>query len=236
MPYMVEELAGVVMYHYTIGEHWKQMNSGMRGSVYSAKADAYVDGSTLRGLWPTRALIDSRKTPSLPLQAYLPASFGFLEPGAWNDRKEFPRTWTKLMGDIWSQGEDLVLLRVHLLPEDGAYVFDRGHVERLRNMTSETRNEPCVTEKQTLFERVKSFGRGKMAPIRAEMGLVQEAHRRYWDSGIPLGQYDGTYGLAEVVLWKPIPLERIEIVQETPASLFWEFLRTGLIPICPEVV
>lgn len=193
------------MYHYTTGRAWREMNEGREGwLVYDAALKQHVDGSSVRGLWPSTPFIVSRAGLVLPDDAHRGAIFGLEEPEPykWIEHPECPKSWPYLIGSIPRGEKSVVLLQVELGVGDLAHVVDRIHFERLRNMRPRGDAEQRV--------------------------LRNDAYRRYWESRKTVGEYDGNHELPEIVVWNPIPLEQITKVGEMSAreiSVKWPWPR-----------
>jgi hypothetical protein len=133
----------------------------------------------------------------VPLEATKPAVFGLPD--------EKPLSWIQYDGPIKydlfenlmryctrafdADGRrDIILLKVDLKPEDDPHVVDYLHI---LNSEEEMESEPDA---------------GKRRAIRAE------GCRRYWESRIPFEYYQGDFALPEIIVWTPIPQERVHLV------------------------
>lgn len=196
---MAKNLGLNTMYHYTNTAGWKGINEGNPNAFYyDPRKEQYIDGTGIRGLWPNRRLvIQGTGSELVPFEATKPAIFGFPEelPKSWLEYEDCINIFDYLMSCCANLSDSdgkrsLVLLRVDLLPEDAAFVVDYLHI---RHLAREFESEPDPRKKDM---------------IRAE------GNKKYWDSRIPLANYQGTYILPEVVVWTPIPQNRIHFVWE----------------------
>ncbi len=214
------------MYHFTNTGGWKEINEGHSGLVYNPRQERYVDKTEadLTGLLPLNMVIDYRKLSGLPPEAYAPSSFGILAVQDWENNPEFPDALDILFGDIEIKkaGGEIILLKIDLTDSDDPYVFDRAHVERLRKIS--TAAEEDKPKDRSLADYVVdfigfSFLTPKIKPASPQErwnGQVREAYQKYWESRVPLLEYDDSFSLAEVVVQKRIPIERIHWVREFP--------------------
>ncbi len=188
-----------VMYHFTNRAGWKGTQEGNSDYIYmDPRTNKYVDGKDIRGLWPSRRLISwGIESALVPDEATKPAIFGLPEekPASWVQYQDGPNVFDYLMsccGGRSYRGEenDLVLLRVDLKPEDNPFVVDYLHLRHLaRDFEAETN------------------------PQRKQK-ILAEGNQRYWESRIPLADYKNDFVLPEIVVWTPIPQERVHFVWE----------------------
>jgi len=203
---MVEKnLDHKVMYHFTNRAGWKGVNEGNTDFVYKdPRIGKYVEGKNIRGLWPSRRLISQGLESQLvPFEATEPAVFGLPEekPESWIQYKDCINVFDYLMsccaGFSDEEGRrDLVLLSVDLNPEDNPFVVDYLHIRHLARDFSTESN-----------------------PIRKQT-ILSEGNRRYWESRVPLANYKGNFTLPEIVIWNPIPQDRVHFVWEKDLYLF----------------
>lgn len=187
------------MYHYCNRAVWKTVNQGHRGyTLQDPKTGEFFDGERFQGLWPGWRLVETGPGSELvPPEATKPALFGFNEPipRSWVVYRDAMNVFDYLMSCCADKGKDddetnLILLEVELLPEDNPFVVDYVHV---RHMARDFGSEP------------KSEAKGK---------IKAEGMKRYWESKVPLADYDGSFTLPEVVTWFPVPKERIHFIWE----------------------
>jgi len=208
------------MYHFTSERGWQGINEGLSGLIYLTKYDKYVDRTEadLTGLLPTRMIIDYRKIADLPQDAYVGASFGLLDVESWKNNETFSETLDLLLSDIRQYGEKIILLKIDLTEEDNPQILERAHVERLRTSTklyeepkpkSKTSTNYFVDFFKTIISSSKS---DNISPEDQLKNITKEAYRKYWESKVPLSDYDGSYLLPEVIVTNQIPLERIHLV------------------------
>ncbi|GEM_PF-2328067 len=194
-----------VMYHFTNRAGWKGVNEGNPGFSYKdPRTGKYIEGETIRGLWPNRRFVSQGAGSELvPFEATEPAVFGLPEekPQSWiqyNDRiNVFDYLMSCCAGRSDDEGRrDLVLLRVDLRPEDNPFVVDYLHIRRLaRDYSAES------------------------DPIRKQ-AILSEGNKKYWESRVPLADYKGTVTLPEIVICAPIPQDRVHFVWEKDLHSF----------------
>lgn len=196
-------LGKAVMWHYTNMAAWKGANEGNPGYSYQdTRTGKYVDGKDVRGLWPSRRLIahgvESRLVPS---EATQPAVFGLPEeqPESWVKYEDCINVFDYLMSCCsgCSEGKKpLVLLRVDLQPEDKPLVVDYLHIRNLAR---------AFNDEQDLCKKMK---------------ISAEGNKNYWESRVPLADYKGGFTLPEIVVFAPLPLERVHFVWEKDTESF----------------
>ena len=193
------KLGSWVMYHFTSKAGWNGVNNGNPNYQYKdPRTGKYVDGKDIRGLWPSRRLIPSGLESALvPFEATNPAVFGFPEenPNSWVEYQDCVNIFDHLMSCCAGRSEkegrrDLVLLRVDLKPEDNPFVVDCLH---LRQLARDFNAESDPKRKQT---------------------IVKEGNKRYWESRVPLADYQGNFTLPEIVIWTAVPQDRVHFVWE----------------------
>ena len=149
-------------------------------------------------MWPSRRLIvQGPECALVPYEATKPAVFGLPveKPQSWIQYNDAINVFDYLMkccaGRSDAEGKrDLVLLKVDLKPEDDPFVVDYLHIRHLaRDFTAESN------------------------PQRKQI-ILAEGNRRYWESRVPLADYKGNFTLPEIVVWTPIPQERVNFVWE----------------------
>ena len=118
------------------------------------------------------------------------------EPRSWLANPEFPNLWYYLMSDICRR-EEVILLSFKLKPEDDAYVVERAHVERELYRESKGQGKPT---KQT----------------------TNEAYKKYWESRVPVFDYNGSYSTPQLAIWSGIPLERLTLEWRKPTEEVWK--------------
>jgi len=150
-----------------------------------------------KGLIPRNVFIKGKRN-GLPDQAYDNVIEGLLEPEPqlWLENPEFPFLWGSLMHDICRK-EETMLLSFALEPKDQAYVVERAHVER------------------ELYREAK--GQGK--PTRESR---DEAFKKYWESRVPVFDYDGGYSVPQLTLWSGIEFERLNVEWVKPTDEVWQ--------------
>lgn len=215
-----------IMYHYTKGRNWKQMNEGVRGLMYNPAVEKYVNGEALRGLFPRSTLIPWRYNKTLPSEAYKPYSFGFLkpEPKEWICNQEFPHVWKSLFGDICDYNDSVVLLKVNVsdtAKDNPPLVLDWSIAERALRPNV----PPSDRQSGAYFSRIAS----KMLNMVRKTSSTKEdcashhlakTYEDYWNSRVPFSEYNGSHSLPEVAIRTSIPLNKIKLVWEKSTEDF----------------
>lgn len=139
------------------------------------------------GLHPIKRFIPLCDGKGLPEKVYDCVIFGLLEPNpeSWINNTEFNNIWDYLLGDITSKSGKTVLLKAKLQPTDDAFVVDRGCIERVLYVPSDSRYP--------------------------DKNLMREAYKKYWNSRVPVFDYEGGHSLPELVVFSPIELSRIQL-------------------------
>jgi hypothetical protein len=186
-----------IIYHYTNREGWEGIRFGQRGYLIKHPLTGdLVESETVKGwMIPHRRLIpEGIESSSLPEQASQPAIFGLPEPKpkSWLDYKDCTSVWDDLLSCCSKMDNRLILLKLSLTENDHPIIVDYVH---LRRMAKE------LSEKNSSEEYRRKLIAGNKA---------------YWESQTPLDKYSGTFILPEIVVFNPIPLERVEFVEETP--------------------
>ncbi len=203
---MVEKnLDHTVMYHFTNRAGWRGVNEGNPDFIYpDPRTGKYVEGEDIRGLWPSRRLvIQGAGSELVPNEATQPAVFGLPQesPESWIKYKDCITVFDYLMsccaGKSDDEGKrDLVLLKIDLKPKDNPIVVDYIHIRHLARDFS-TESDPVRKQK-----------------------IVSEGNQRYWETRIPLADYKSGFTLPEIVVWTPIPQERVHFVWEKDLYAF----------------
>ena len=150
-----------------------------------------------KGLIPINIFIKEKKN-GLPDQAYDGVIEGLLEPEpqSWLENPEFPFLWGSLMHDIWREDKTM-LLSFRLESKDEAYIVERAHVER------------------ELYKEAK--GQGK--PTEESKN---EAFKKYWESRVPVFDYDGSYSVPQLTIWSGIEFERLNVEWVKATEKIWQ--------------
>lgn len=194
-----------VMWHYTNMDAWKCVNEGNPDYLYQDPRNGkYVDGKDIRGLWPSRRLIPQGAESSLvPFEATRPAVFGLPEekPESWVKYEDCVNLFHHLMRCCASSCDNegkrrLVLLKVDLEPEDNPFVVDYLHNRHLAKQ---------LNAEQDSQKKLK---------------IMAEGGKMYWESRVPLADYQGNFTLPEIVIFAPIPLERVHFAWEKDLESF----------------
>ena len=182
----------IVGYHYT------------NPQAYSSMQTNGVDGYTtfgfdnFAGLIPMKRLVPLGGGNGLPHAAHDGIIEALLEPlpASWVQNPEFPNLWGYLMGDICRKNE-VILLSFELRPEDNAYVVERAHVER------ELYRNPQGNQKLIRKRRNQAF-------------------KKYWESRVPVFEYDGSYATPQLAIWSGIEFERLRVEWIKPTEEVWQ--------------
>lgn len=139
------------------------------------------------GLAPTCPLVH-RSIIGLPEKVYVCAVYALLKPKPeeWISNSDFPHIWGLLNEHLSFNriGSNKVLLKFDINKNDDAYVFDRSHLERYRELIEKN--------KFSLESHI-------------------EAARQFFDSRIPVFDYKGGYSLPEVAIFNTIELDRLSL-------------------------
>jgi len=182
----------IVGYHYT--------NSTAYQSIQTNGKDGYMTFGfdDFAGLIPSRRLIRFGEGKGLPDEAHDGIIEGLLEPEpkSWLENPEFPHFWHYLMNDICRKKE-VVLLSFELKSEDEAYVIERAHVER------------------ELYRESKGLGKSTRETRNV-------AFKKYWESRIPVFDYDGSYSAPQLAIWSGIAFDRLKVEWIKPTEEVWK--------------
>ncbi len=177
----------IPVYHYTTETALRTMKTGMPRTWYYDPHDGRFIRTYRKGLLPREQHFIHPSITGLPNEAYLPASYAFLEPNPsnWHDNKRYPFAWDYIEDYLTDIAENnLVLLEIALISEDRAYVADAGYLMPLFI------RECDDAEKHQLFTR-------------------------RWESRVPIALYNlhrSVFELPEVVIQSIIPPDRIRKV------------------------
>jgi hypothetical protein len=151
-----------------------------------------------KGLIPVKRFIELFGGKDLPKEAYEGVIEGLLEPQpkSWINNPEFPNIWNYLMRDVCRE-EELMLLSFEIIQKDKAYVVERGHIER------------------ELYRKAKTG----IAPTKEQMNT---AYRNYWESRVPIFDYNGGFSLPQLCIWSPIETNRIKVEWTRPIEDLWK--------------
>lgn len=150
------------------------------------------------GLIPIKRFVSLRDGESLPNEAYDSVIEGLLkpEPKSWLENPEFQHLWNFLMHDICKTNK-VMLLSFQLKLQDKAYVVDRAHVERELYRESKGQGKPTRESKNEVF-------------------------RKYWESRVPVFEYNGSYSLPQLSIWTPIEFDRLKVEWIKSSREVWE--------------
>jgi hypothetical protein len=182
----------IIGYHYTNNEAYKSMKTNGKDGYITFRFDDFA------GLIPSRRFIRLGEGKNLSDEANDGVIEGLLEiePKSWLENPEFPNLWRYLMHDVCREKE-VILLSFEFKLEDKAYVVERAHVER------------------ELYRESK--GRGQ-----STRKTRNEAFRKYWESRIPVFDYDGTYSLPQLAIWSGVAFDRLKVEWKKPANKVWK--------------
>lgn len=150
------------------------------------------------GLIPIKRFVRLGEGANIPEKAHEGIIEGLLEPEphSWIKNLEFPNFWNYLMHDICRRKE-ILLLSFKLKPEDEAYVVERAHVER------------------ELYR--ESQGKGKSTKSSKNKAL-----KKYWDSRVPVFDYNGIYSAPQLAIWTPITFGRLKVEWKKLSNEVWK--------------
>ena len=182
----------IVAYHYSNPEAYRSMRAKGVEGAITFGFDNFT------GLIPLRRFVYYGNGKGLPEEAHNGVIEGLLEPEprSWLENQEFPNLWSHLMHDVCREKE-VMLLSFELKPKDKAYVVERAHVER------------------ELYRESK--GKGKSTGKTSD-----KAFRKYWESRVPVFEYDGSYSLPQLAIWSGIPASRLKIEWVKPSDDVWK--------------
>ncbi len=182
----------IIAYHYTNPRAYKSMRNPGIDGYLTFGFDNFA------GLIPSKRLIGLSKGKGLPSEAHDGIIEGLLkiEPKSWLSNPEFPHLWEYLMHDICREKE-VMLLSFELNGKDKAYVIDRAHIER------------------ELYRESKGLG----SPTRESR---YEASRKYWESRVPVFEYDENYSVPQLAIWSGIEFERLKVEWIKPRAEVWK--------------
>ncbi|MDP3733755.1 MAG: hypothetical protein Q8R37_00870 [Nanoarchaeota archaeon] len=158
------------------------------------------DGTNYRkvGLIPIKRFIRLDYGFGLPDEAHDGVVEGLLEPEpkSWTENPEFPYLWRSLIHDICKESE-IMLLSFELKQEDKAYIVERAHIDR------------------ELYREAKNQG-------RSTSELMKKAFKQYWESRIPVFEYDGSYSIPQLSIWSKIEFNRLKVEWVKPTNQVWQ--------------
>ncbi len=149
-------------------------------------------------LMPRKRFIRLVSGNGLPDEAYDGVIEGVLEPEpkSWLENPEFPHLWKHLMHDICKE-DKVMLLSFELKPKDRAYVVERAHVERELYRESKGQGKPTIETSNGAF-------------------------RKYWESRIPVFEYNEGYSLPQLSIWSRIEFGRLKVEWVKPTHEVWQ--------------
>jgi len=138
---------------------------------------------------------------NFPDEAYDGVIEGVLEPepSSWLDNPEFPGLWKWLMHDICRE-DKVMLLSFELNPSDSAYIVERAHVER----------------------ELYRYSQGKGPSTKKTKNI---AFKKYWESRIPVFDYDGGFSVPQLTIWSPIEFSRLNVEWVKGHDEVWEWVK-----------
>ena len=175
-----------------IGHHYT--SSRAYRSMETKGINGWKTAYDVAGLIPRRRFIDPSRANGLPGKAHERVIEGLLEPEpeCWTSNPEFPNLWYSLFHSICQEPE-IMLLKFEILPFDEAYVINRAHVER------ELYKESEKSTKESL----------------------NKAYRKYFESRIPVHEYDHEYDVPQLAIWSPIEFDRLDVVWKKSRDEVW---------------
>ncbi len=175
------------MFHYTTLFNWNRIQRGTH--IYSKENNGELQRTLFKGLLSDRRVINYG-IPHLPQEAYGGGIWGFLEevPHNWINSSQFSHAYNRLLDHI--SGHNFIDI-------------DETTIVQLEiKLTPE--DNPFVLD----WAHIEN--------ICANYLPIQEIHQswqNYWNSKVPLSDYNGSYSLPEVIIQnKNIDLDRITYV------------------------
>ncbi len=143
------------------------------------------------GLRPLSSFIQESIAPKLPRKAYRNVTYAFLEkrPDQWVKGDGFPYLWRGVMSNLSKLPDEkglVTLLSLDLEKHDKAFVVDRSLA------FNPYRNGNPTTRQ------------------------LENAFHDYWNSRVPLFEYQGGYYLPEVVIFSRVNLKKINEIWTRP--------------------
>ncbi len=157
------------------------------------QAGYFGDGKHLQ---PYRNITGGIKTHDFPNWAYDDYIFAFLNesiPESWKNNEEFPDIWERIMRHVAHADFLVRLLKFEVTTKDEVYIMDWSHMERVR---------PELTRM------------GNFMASKDDISKIKLAIPKYLQSRVPVTEYNGEHNLPELIIKNPIPLERIEEIEE----------------------
>jgi len=188
----------ILGYHYTNPKAYHSMQTNGIDGVITLNFDNFA------GLIPRKRFIKLGYGNGLPDEAHDGIIEGLLEPEpkSWLKNPEFPNFFGRLMGNICRK-EKVILLSFELKPKDRAYVVERAHVER------------------RLYKESKCQG-------KSTKETRNESFKKYWESRVPVFEYDGSYSAPQLAIWSGIEFDRLKVEWIKSSSKVWtRVLRNG---------
>lgn len=184
-------------YHYTTPQGWKKMNIGNIDADYPD----LITGKFIPGE-QIRGLQPNRRLVPLGLESALVPDEA-TSPHIFAMRELFPSSWlrNKQHPEIFDY-----LLR-------GILSKDSPRAKNIVILEVELTNE----DNPLVVDYAKVIGKQS----------IDERYKNYWESRVPLKDYDGSYSLPEIIFKTPIPLERLKRVLKKKYTKFTK--ETGMI-------
>lgn len=170
-----------------------------------ALSSIFDDASRDNGLQPSVRFINLDHGKNLPSKAHAGAIWGMLSPRPKGMLENDWGTERGLLRGFLQRARDrfepTYLVRAYIDPQDDIYIADFGpHLDDAFRGTA-----------------------------MKDKSIVYQTKRAYWDSLVPLRDYDETmnYTVPEVICFNAIPKDRLEIVDAIPASEMERYIDTG---------
>jgi hypothetical protein len=167
-------------------------------SMQTPGIDGWIsDFDEFTGLAPSKRFLMLGRGKNLPYEAHNSVIEGVLEPEplSWTSNPEFPNLWRRLMHDICRKDE-IVLLSFEFEPTDQAYVVERAHIEKELYRASKNQGKPTTES-------------------------MNEASKKYWNSRIPVSEYQHNYTVPQLAIWSGIEKERLQVEWKKPVDEVW---------------
>jgi hypothetical protein len=187
----------IIGYHYTNEKAYQSMQRKGVEGWITFNFDEFT------GLIPQRRFLNLSRGKNLPDEAYEGIIEGLLEPEpkSWTENSEFPRFFGYLMHDICRTGK-VLLLSFELKPSDKAYVVERAHIER------------------ELYREYKGQG-------PSTRKTMNESAKKYWESRVPVFEYNKNYHAPQLAIWSGIEFERLNIEWIKESNKVWKRVLTN---------
>jgi len=234
IPFILGEIMETkAVYHYTQANRWNEISDNrlpFEPDFFRYLDDIFHIGH-MPGLWPiNNPLPQDLHTFNLLKQSEsdigMLALFALLEPEpeTWVKNPEHPNVWKDLMNNTcfyrngMFRNDEGALIKINLAAEDEVYVLDFAQARRVLDAYKPTKGIMGYARDENGKLNWKAFRHELADPFLERltgfppMWCRAKAYQAYWDSKVPLADYDGSYELPEVIICNPIPKSRLELV------------------------